>query len=87
MSDPLCRNALVAWITYLENLSLRESLVEELEKPTNFISENCSGSEDGRCYWLDYVVHTCKKGLEKADFISCSGYMLTGRGMDGCGEG
>jgi len=73
MSDSAA--AMPWWRGYLvEGLSLRssKSFVEELEKRASFISENCSGMEDGKCYWLEYVAHTCKRGLEKAGLISCS---------------
>ena len=69
----------------MESLSVPanyESLVEELEKEANFISENYSGTEDGKC-WLAYVA-LAKKRLVRP---SCSSYVLIGWGMDGCGEG
>ncbi len=54
-----CRNALFAWIAYLQSISTRAAFEREIEKPTKFFSENCNEKRGESCFWL-FVVRKSK---------------------------
>jgi len=73
----VCRNAVIAWITYLESLSSRRAFEEELETKTKALTYNAS-SFGRSCQWLKKVTKSCKDGLKIADSILFTTYLEGG---------
>jgi len=73
-----CRNAMIAWTTYLESLSSRKPFEEELETKTKALIGSDGSVCRNFCPWLKKVAKTCKDGLKIADSILFATYLEGG---------